>query len=271
MEYFSVQRWMVQELKLRGAERDVFAIIYGFSQDGESNYHGSLAQMSDMTGYSRNAICAALKNLVDKNLINKSEKEINNVKFCRYNVNLYAVQSACTPIQATCTNNNKIINNNINLPDNNSKELLPVNTPEPELEFNFGKQRPKKENLYSQCISLIMAKTNNKQLRTLLINWYHMLLEKYKDRNKILYANIFKSKLNMLDKYNEQDWVEIIEYNLQRGYEGFYPIRANNNHTGDVRNTIEQLPPSEVMTDEDWKKLEQITEERRKNGLRTEF
>lgn len=117
--YFSVQAWMVNKLNLRGCERDVFAIIYGYSQDEESDFHGSLEYLSQLTGYSRNAICTALKSLTDKELLIKTEKVVNNIKSCRYRTNnLYSVQATCMGVQATCTLNEKSVqatcmNNNI--------------------------------------------------------------------------------------------------------------------------------------------------------------
>ena len=75
---------MVTDLNLKGAERDVYAIIHGFCQDGESDFHGSLSYLSKMTGYSKNSICSALQSLVEKGYIEKTEKIINGIKFCRY-------------------------------------------------------------------------------------------------------------------------------------------------------------------------------------------
>ena len=93
--YFSVQAWMVTKLKLKGAERDVYAIIHGYSQDGESDFHGSLEYLATLTGYSRNAICTALKNLTDRQLIIKTEKIIHQIKHCRYKINKPRRWSTC--------------------------------------------------------------------------------------------------------------------------------------------------------------------------------
>ena len=147
--------------------------------------------------------------------------------------------------------------------NNNSKELL--ENPK----FEFGRQKPKKENLYSKCVSLISAKTDSCELRQLLVSWLDMVLEKYKAKGRQLYVNAFKGKLNMLDKYDDEDWKEIIEYNLQKGYEGFYPIPQYNNSGAMKR--IERMEHVESMTEEDYAELEKLTEERRKNGLRTSF
>lgn len=124
--YFCIQAWMVTKLGLRGAERDVYAIIYGYSQDEDSDFHGSLAYLSQMTGYSRNAICTALKNLTDAGLLLKQEKVINNVKFCKYRTSgLYGCQTGCTDmhenhsetVQVALTNNKEN-----NLGKNNKKD-----------------------------------------------------------------------------------------------------------------------------------------------------
>ena len=100
----------------------------------------------------------------------------------------------------------------------NSKELLQSQ------DFQFGKSKPKKSSLYTKCVSLIDEKTDDVQVRKLLIDWLNMLLEKYKSRGKVLYVNVFKGKLNMIDKFDRKDWRDIVEYNIQRGYEGLYPI-----------------------------------------------
>lgn len=159
-------------------------------------------------------------------------------------------------------NNNKSNKNKIE----NKKVLPKGNTTGPE--FNFGKPKQQKQNLYSKCMSVIMDKTDNYELRQLLVNWLDMLLEKYKWSGRQLYINVFKGKLNMLDKYDVKDWKEIIEYTLQKGYEGFYPIRNYNYKQG---KSPDGLDESESMTEQDYINLKKVTEERKRNGLRTSF
>jgi predicted transcriptional regulator len=117
--YFTVFAWMQTELNLKGAERDVFAIIYGLTQDGESEFYGSLDYLAQLTGYSKNAVCTALKHLVDKQLIAKNEQVVNSVKYCRYRTSyLYSIQATCIQndesVQVTCMNNkDKLISKDI--------------------------------------------------------------------------------------------------------------------------------------------------------------
>ena len=136
-------------------------------------------------------------------------------------------------------------------------------------EFSFGKQsKPKKENLYTKCMNMIDAKTTDATCRLLLRDWLSMLLEKYRGRGKVLYANVFKGKLNMLDKYDEKDWADIIRYNIQRGYEGFYPINDFSSKPTDIRKgkAWEEGLSCETYTEEEKREIDRMTAEREARG-----
>lgn len=87
--YYQIQGWMINRLGLKGAPLSVYAIIYGFSQDGESEYTGSLQYLCDfLGGVSKPTIIGALKSLVESKYIHRREEFINGVQFNRYKVNL---------------------------------------------------------------------------------------------------------------------------------------------------------------------------------------
>jgi hypothetical protein len=69
--YFTVQAWMVNDLELHGNELTLYAIIYGFSQDGRSEFVGSISYIMEWLGCSRPTAIKALANLVEKGLIIK--------------------------------------------------------------------------------------------------------------------------------------------------------------------------------------------------------
>ena len=75
---------MVKDLKLKGNELIVFAIIYGFSQLDSQKYEGSLQYLADWTNSTKQGVIKNLKSLIKKELIIKNEKVINGVKFCEY-------------------------------------------------------------------------------------------------------------------------------------------------------------------------------------------
>ncbi len=87
--YYQIQGWMINKLGLKGVPLNVYAIVYGFSQDGENEYTGSLQYLCDFCGgVSKPTIISALKTLVDSKYIFRREEVINGVQFNRYKVNL---------------------------------------------------------------------------------------------------------------------------------------------------------------------------------------
>lgn len=90
--YFLVSGWMVNRLKLKGISLELFSIIYGFTQDGENEFTGSIQYLCDFTGTSRPTVINALKNLTKAGLLCKRVETINGVTFSRYKVNLQAVK-----------------------------------------------------------------------------------------------------------------------------------------------------------------------------------
>lgn len=240
--YFSIQAWMVTKLKLKGAERDVYAIIYGYSQDNDSDFHGSLDYISQLTGYSRNAICTALKSLTENGLIAKTEKIINNIKYCRYRTSsLYSVQVACTEneksVQVACINNNKNSNNK----SNNKSISKDIDT-----EFEFGKKKEvitkqKKPSLYDKCLLIINEYTDDVILQGLLVASLKLFLENSRESGTPFYTNTFKGKLNNLRKLSDDDYKLrfIVQQTLDNGWNNFYEIKADNkkkNNTHDKLN-----------------------------------
>ena len=91
--FFLVSGWMLNRLNLKGVSLLVYSIIYGFSQDGESYFTGSLQYLSDFTNASKPTIIKAVKELVEKGLVIKYENEMNGVKFNKYRANLLVVKN----------------------------------------------------------------------------------------------------------------------------------------------------------------------------------
>ena len=73
--YIMISGWMIKELNLKGSELLVYAIIYGFSQDGINKYEGSRQYLADWCNCTKQGIDRALKNLLKKKLITKEEKQ----------------------------------------------------------------------------------------------------------------------------------------------------------------------------------------------------
>ena len=91
--YITIQGWMMNRLNLKANDLMLFAVIYGFSQDGSSEFSGSLKYIQDALNCSRNTAMKALNNLIGKGLINKRVKSINNITFNYYSINARGVQN----------------------------------------------------------------------------------------------------------------------------------------------------------------------------------
>lgn len=75
--YYAIQGFMINELNLKGAALQVYAIIYGFTQEG-SWFAGSWSYLSSATCLSRRSVASTLQALVDKGLLERQEVPLVN-------------------------------------------------------------------------------------------------------------------------------------------------------------------------------------------------
>lgn len=82
--YYTVQGWMLSELGLKGNALAVYAIIYGFSQDGVSEYAGSSTYLCEWLGCTKKTALNALAELTKNGYLRKKIVMQNGVKMCNY-------------------------------------------------------------------------------------------------------------------------------------------------------------------------------------------
>lgn len=118
--FLVIQKWMLTDLNLKSTELMVYAIIYGFSQDGQGECWASLDYFQLWTGASRSSIIRAINSLEEKGLIERRRREgttsalravDGGVKMKRGGVNLKRGGVKMTPNNKT---NNKTNNKEIN-------------------------------------------------------------------------------------------------------------------------------------------------------------
>lgn len=105
--YIHIQWWMAQRLKLSGNELLTYAIVYGFSQDGESAFLGSSKYVSYALRVSRPTAIKALDSLTSKGLIIKTQEKINDVVFNRYKANLQVIKDFDRPYKESLQGGSK--------------------------------------------------------------------------------------------------------------------------------------------------------------------
>lgn len=84
--YLVINGWMKTRLGLKGTELLVFSIIYGFTQDGTTEYCGGLSYLMEWTDASKPTIINALKLLCEKKYIERIDNFINGVNHVKYKI-----------------------------------------------------------------------------------------------------------------------------------------------------------------------------------------
>ncbi len=84
--YIMIMGWMIKVVGLApGAEREIYAIIHGFCQDGKSEFLGSIKYLSDFSGYGRTTVINTLNKMYSRgDLIKRSFYEKDGQKRCAY-------------------------------------------------------------------------------------------------------------------------------------------------------------------------------------------
>lgn len=78
--FYVTNGWMITRLGLSGRELQVYAIIYGFTQDMETEFNGSLNYIAEWLGTTnRTTVTRALKGLIEKGLITKRQTAVDGV------------------------------------------------------------------------------------------------------------------------------------------------------------------------------------------------
>jgi hypothetical protein len=75
--YFVVKGWMMNELGLSGGSLIAYAVIYGFSQDNNSSFRGSVPYLASCAGVSRRGMTYILGDLLEKGYITKENTDDN--------------------------------------------------------------------------------------------------------------------------------------------------------------------------------------------------
>lgn len=146
---------------------------------------------------------------------------------------------------------------------NNSKELL-QDSPT----FNFGKQKPKKEGLFTKCVSLVHDYTTDEKLSKALIDYLQVRLQ---IKDKPLYANSWKGLLNKLDReFDASERLQVVYQSIERGYASFFPVNTWKSDTHDVRKgkAWEEGLKCDTYTEEEKRQIEQDREDMITRGER---
>ena len=198
--YINIQSFMVKDLKLKGNELLVYAIIYGFSQNGEDKYTGSIQYLADWTNSTKQGIIKCLKSLVEKCLIEKNEIFKNGVKFVEYNCSEFT----------------------------SGKQSLLDN----ETKFNGGSKQSSPNNIINNIENNnIIIKENikenyfeNDELNETFIEYLN-LRKKLKAVNS---ERAIKMLITELNSYDDDVKIKMLEQSIVNSWKSVYPLKNQN-------------------------------------------
>lgn len=82
--YITVLDWMVEKYHLHGNDLLTYALIYGFSQDGDSEYKGSFAYICKWLEVDRGTAIRIINRLISRGLVSKRQELVNGKATNRY-------------------------------------------------------------------------------------------------------------------------------------------------------------------------------------------
>ena len=230
-----IHGWMCNELELKGTELLVFALIYGFSQDGASSFFGGRKYIAETFNISLPTVDKALKGLIDKDyIVQESNTEYNSAD--SYYVKnmvvkkLYGGSKETLPYNISNTKKQTIL----------SKDSIVGET------ISGQDEKPKKLNLYQKCMALTEEYTENETLRKYLADFLKICLENSRESGRPFYQNMWNSKLTKLSELSDNDDMQskIVKQTLDNGWSNFYAYKENGRagrRTGDFAKDVEHL------------------------------
>lgn len=118
--YVCIQSFMVNDLKLKGNELIVYAVIYGYTQDGEHWYYGTRGHLAEWCGATKDTVSNCLKSLVRKGYITKRESEAFGYRRVQYQAAALKKHEGCMKNYHTPTVKNQPFNNKVLQENNNT-------------------------------------------------------------------------------------------------------------------------------------------------------
>ena len=229
-DYLNIQGWMINELNLKGNELIIYALIYGFTKDGVSEFRGSRQYMADWTNSSVRSVQNVVNSLVDKGMIEKNNhtnkygsletsgyKAINVPKLSSKNTSLLvkkvhegSEKSSLPLVKKVHEGSEKSSHNNI---DNNISNNIVYK---------------KEKNIKKESVnSVITEYTESKDLQDAL----HDFVDMRTKARKPLTVRAMKLSLNELDKLAVDDVtkIAIVNQSIMHNWLTFYKLQNNNN------------------------------------------
>lgn len=237
--------------------------------DKDGMFYSSRSNIEDNTGLSEHQQRKAMANLKELGILEIDKRGIPAVNHYKivFDKILNILNSSGSKIEALEVENLNSNNNKQTTINKQTKDL----SKDKSTDFSFGKKqtKPKKENLFSKCVSQIDNFTSDTELRNTLVDYLRVRLEM---KDKPLYANSWKGLLNKLDReFDASERLAVVRQSIERGYASFFPVSNGYSRNRDMRQAENMNYSVPHMTEEDYAEEEKLRAELEKKGVRTVF
>lgn len=244
--YCVIQGWMLNIGCSNWNEIAAYALIYGFSQDGQSEFTGSISYIQEWLKCSRPTAVSTMKKLVEIGLVKKTQVNINNVIFNRYSavipnansdggINSLLVVKNFNQGSKNSLPNNDVYNNTplYNSPLTGEIIYPPEGETTPKNKTKKSEKAKEKKELDMSCVPV--------SFKEVVDVWI-----KYKKEKQQNYKQIgFDAMVEKLIKYsngNPETAKEIILDAMSNNYSGFFPLKRG----AETPNHLQNLPPEYI-------------------------
>lgn len=244
--FIAIQGWMRTRLNLKGNELLIYALVYGFSQDGNSRFTGSRKYIAEWCGCSLDTVDRSLSSLVGKGLLAKyPHTDQNGSRAVDYAAILTAI--AATPAHAATPSAAQITapaqspaqdpwGNTTNA--TTEQFQTPTYEPQPLLAEPEPKPQPKKPRKSKSFDDIIDAYTSDPTTKELLGAW----LQNRKAKRAAMTDNAIQSNIDVLDRLAQESRMNVNDYLtevIRRGWGSFFAIN-NYQRTGTQKQQPQQ-------------------------------
>lgn len=228
--YITIQGFMLADNNLRGNDLILYALIYGFSQDGETEFRGSLKYMGEALHISKRGVQKILSRLEDMGYLRKVEIVSEGVKYCRY---VAIVKDQSEGIEQSSILWNKV-------PQGIEQSSIGYRT-----KFVGGIEQSSTHNnsidnkldIYKDNNPLIISPLTNKSDK-FRETWEVLLRQpKWKKKSK----DAIKASLKKLDEVDEATAIKMMQNTIANGWQGLFLPDAREQRAAQQQSGTEYL------------------------------